>query len=417
MKILFYSLNFSPELTATGKYTGEMAAWFADRGHEVHVIAGLPHYPQWSLQPGYDSKKFVQETCDGIYIMRVPHFIPGKSNLGAGSRIRMELSFIFKSLKYWFGILAGKKKYDVLIVVCPPLFTSVYGVIYKLLRNVPWVIHVQDIQTDVAVSLGLIKNSLLKRCLFFVEKRILKNASLVSTISSSMFCRLAEKSGSDHNLVLTPNWADPDISVNSSDRDSFRHTAGLPLDKFLVMYSGNLGEKQGIEILIEVAARLQKNTNVQMVVVGDGVAKNGLVALAEASQLSNIVFLPVQPKAMLASMLHAADLHLVIQRHETSASVLPSKLSNIFASARPCVVTAGAGTELETIVTSNNAGLAVEPGNAEVLTAAINRLESDSDLAAQLAQNAWGYAKNSLDMNKILSQFEAKLAALHALND
>jgi len=125
MKVLIYSLIFSPELTATGKYTGELGAWLSKQGHEVCAIAGMPHYPQWSLFDDYVPARYMQEQKDGVNILRVPHFIPKKSKVSASNRIKMELSFIRQSFRYWSKILTSKSKYDVVILVCPPLFTSI----------------------------------------------------------------------------------------------------------------------------------------------------------------------------------------------------------------------------------------------------------------------------------------------------
>ena len=409
MRMLFYSLNYAPELTATGKYTGDMAAWFARRGHEVDAIAGMPHYPQWALLPDYAPARYLQEDQAGVRVMRVPHFIPERPNVSAASRIRMELSFIFKSLRYWSAVLVSARRYDCVVLVCPPLFTSFYAVVYRLVRGVPWVIHVQDIQTDVAVSLGLVKNRFLKRLLYFLERFVLRRASMISTISESMKIRLETKAGAGRDVLLTPNWSDPDVLNSASHQNTFRRENGIPEDKRIVMYSGNLGEKQGVEIIVEVAALLQNHTQICMVVVGDGVARDDMVAMADDIGLSNIMFLPVQRRVDLPSMLQAADLHLVIQKQATFASVLPSKLANIFAAGRPCIVTAGKGTDLEAMVSSNSLGLAVEPDNAAELTEAIIRLVDDNKNLAEMGKNARKYAIKQLDMDQILRRLEQRL--------
>jgi len=334
VKILIFSLNYAPELTATGKYTGEMAAWFAGRGHEVHAIVGLPHYPQWELQPGYSATEWKREKIGEVLVDRVPHYIPCKQNVTAGSRIRMDFSFIFKSARYWIRNLFARERYDVVIVICPPLFTSVFPMIYRLFRRVPWVIHLQDIQVDMAINLGLIKNRVLKRFLYWIEKRILNSAQMISTISHSMAGRLSTKTTANREIRLTPNWATKSIFENRGGGPAFRRDMGIPADKFVVMYSGNLGRKQGLEVIIDAAKALADNPDIYFVIAGDGVAKMDIMQRAKEKRLDNMLFLPVQGDALLADMLQAADVHLVVQKYGTADSVLPSKLTNIMASGK-----------------------------------------------------------------------------------
>ena len=232
---------------------------------------------------------------------------------------------------------------------------------------------------------------------------------MISTISESMKIRLETKTGAEESVLLTPNWSDPDVLNSDTDHNTFRRENGIPEDRCIVMYSGNLGEKQGVEILVEVSALLQNHPEIYMVIVGDGVAKDGMVAMAADMQLRNIIFLPVQPRRDLPAMLRAADLHLVIQKQETFASVLPSKLTNIFAAGRPCIVTAGEGTDLEIVVSSNALGLAVEPDNAAELSEAIIRLVADNASLAEMGKNAREYATKQLDMHRILGRLEQRL--------
>lgn len=412
MKVLIYSLNFSPELTATGKYTGDMAAWLVNRGHEVNAIVGMPHYPQWSLFDEYSPPRYRQESISGVDVYRVPHYIPEKSKVSTFARVRMELSFIRNSLKYWWRIMRTKKRYDVVVVVCPPLFTAFYPMLYKLFRGVPWVLHVQDVQIDVAVSLGMIKNRFIISVLRFLEMRVLKSATLVSTISTSMRNKLEEKSCISSDISLIENWADPNVLEKNCSIPSFRNTYEISQDMYVIMYSGNLGKKQGIEIIVDVADRLSSYKDIQIVLVGDGAAKEGIVAEVDNRMLTNISFFPVQSETMLPCMLVEADLHLVIQKNETTDSVLPSKLANIMASARPCIVTASEGSDLYDIVFSNKLGVVVEPDNLDEIVRAILSCYSDPHASNMTTKNAECYARQYLDMNVILHRFENMLESI-----
>lgn len=130
LRVLIVSLNFSPEETATGKYTGELAQWLASRGHDVDAIAGLPHYPEWRVQAGYAGKGLWKESLEGVTVFRTPHPVPASGSVSAKKRILMELGFSFASLYWWSRILFSRKRYDVVIAICPPLQTAVMPTLY-----------------------------------------------------------------------------------------------------------------------------------------------------------------------------------------------------------------------------------------------------------------------------------------------
>ena len=150
MNILIYGLNYAPEVTGTGKYTGEMATWFAERGHRVEVICGLPHYPQWELHPGYADGRARSEQIDGVRVQRAPHFVPPINALSAKGRIRLETSFTLSAGRYWLRRLFAWRRPDVVFAVMPPMQIGVWPLLYRWVRRVPWVLHVQDLQVDAA---------------------------------------------------------------------------------------------------------------------------------------------------------------------------------------------------------------------------------------------------------------------------
>ena len=126
MKLLIYGLNYAPELTGTGKYTGEMAAWLAAHGHEVEVICGLPHYPQWKLDAAYADGHSRVEQLDGVRVQRAAHFVPAADALGARARIRLETSFTLSAARYWLPKFFARSKPDAVIAVMPPLQIGVW---------------------------------------------------------------------------------------------------------------------------------------------------------------------------------------------------------------------------------------------------------------------------------------------------
>ncbi len=411
MKILIYGINFWPEPTGTGKYTGEMAVWLAKRGHTVTAIAAPPHYPEWKVSPGYVRKKIFAEQHAGVQIYRVPCFVPNPDELNALNRIRMETTFSMNALKVWSRILASRSRFDIVIAVSPPLQVSLYPLIYSRFRAVPWVLHVQDLQVDAAIRLGLLKGRF-ARILYGIESYFLSRATRVSTITEAMRRRIIKKGVPERNTWLFPNWSDISFVRPLSRENNFRRAVGVRDDEILVMYAGNMGEKQGLELVLYAAERLKGEESIKFALIGSGAARSRLERLAKELRLSNVMFLPVQPWERLPEMLAAADIHLVVQRREAADLVMPSKLANILAAGRPSVVTADPSTALYQVLAEYNAGLVTPPGDVEAFVHAIKRLSDDFELRKQMGQNARAYAERYLDKEKILSGFEQRLVGL-----
>ena len=411
MKFLFVSLNFSPELTATGKYTGEMASWMASKGHKVDVIAAPPHYPRWVVEENYQGLGFYRETLDGVTVLRTPCYIPSPEKVTSLRRILMELNFTLASLYWWIPIFFRRKEYDVVVAVCPPLQNGIFPYLYKLFRGVPYGIHVQDFQVDMAVELGMLKRGVLTRCLFAIERFLLKNADFPSSISPAMCKRATDKQANQDRLFLLPNWSNTDFVKPGPSSNSFRRNHGIPDDAFLVLYAGVMGVKQGLEIILDVAEQFQERPDVLFYLVGNGGSRSSLEHRVAEKELRNVRFLDVQPYEDLPDMLTAADVHLVVQKAGASDLVLPSKLTNIFSAGKPCIATATTDSTIASVITGYSLGLVVEPESPALLREAIWRLYEKPAMRDQFAKNARDYAEKYLDIDAILSGYMEHLSS------
>ncbi len=411
LRLLIYGINYTPEPTGTGKYTGEMAAWLAARGHHVDAVVGLPHYPFWEVNAAYRSKEFHAEIIDGVRVLRVPHFVPSPERTGAIERIRLESSFSMRALRYWLPFLLQSRHYDAVIAICPPMQVGVYPWLYHVFRGVPWVFHIQDLQVDVAVRLGLLDGRLGKM-LYAVENFLLRRATRVSTITEAMRRRIIAKGVPERHTWLFPNWSDITFIRPMPRNNAFRQELRVGEDQLLLMYAGNMGEKQGLELVLQAADHLRHHSRVSFVLVGAGVARQRLERMAEDMKLPNVTFLPVQPLERLPEMLAAADVHLVVQKSEAADLVMPSKLTNVLAAGRPVVATANPDTALHDVLTSYQAGIVTPSGDLRAFVDALRRLTESATLREQMGRNARLYAERYLDKERILREFEDKLLAL-----
>ena len=414
MRLLVHSVNAAPEPVGIGKYSGELAAYFASRGHEVDVMAAPPYYPAWEVEASYRGLRWRRERRDGATYLRVPVFIAKRGGVGARTRVVLESSFTALSLRWWLPILLAARRYDVVYSVCPPLQAALLPLLYGLVRRVPWVVHVQDFQVDAAFRLGILPDNVAGRSLYRLEERLLRRATRVTTITRSMAQRALDKGVSAGRLGVTPNWSDLSFVRPAPPDPGARARLGAGPQHTLMVYAGNMGEKQGLEAVLEVAERLRERSDLVFALVGDGASRERLEAAAKRRSLANVRFHDLVPLPELPALLSAADVHLVIQKAEAADLVMPSKLTNIMAAGRASVATAPSGTELAEVLTSTGAGIVVRPGDVGALAQAIIRLADDPGLRGALGAAARRYAEEHLDRDTVLGRLEAELLTLAA---
>jgi colanic acid biosynthesis glycosyl transferase WcaI len=405
MKILIYGVNYSPELTGIGKYTGGMAEWLAAHGHQVQVVTAPPYYPEWKVGAGYSGACYRHERLNGVDVWRCPLYVPGQV-LGL-KRILHLASFAVSSLPVMLRQMFWKP--DMIVVIEPPLFCApIAWLSAKISRAECW-LHIQDFEVDAAFDLGIIPYAWMKNFASATEHFLMHRFDVISTISNAMLDRLREK-GVD-GPVLFPNWADISrMQFDQAGRDLFRTNFEIGNTETLCLYSGNIGAKQGLEILLDVAGRLP---DVRFVICGGGASSKNLQLKAEEHDLNNITFFPLQPLDKLPSLLSAADIHLVIQKAGAADLVMPSKLTNILAIGGLALVTAEASSELGRLAEGEGACVCrCDPEDADALVCAILALSNDKVLSKQMMLNAKEYAESHIDMDQVLLAFEERLMGL-----
>lgn len=412
MRILIVGTNYAPEVTGTGRYTGEMGAWLVARGHDVTVITSPPHYPAWKVAPSHRGRWFHTEVVAGAKVHRTPTYVPAPDKANGLRRIAMESSFTVNSAVWWSRYLLARRLPDVIIAVCPPTQTIFWPWVMKALRGVPVLFHVQDLQLDAAAQLDMLGSRRLLSLLTSVERWALQSATHVSTISTKMRERIISKGIDGSRVSILPNWSSISPEHDPDRIREARRRLGARDDQLLAVYSGNLGRKQGLDVLIDAVALLRNRSDIHVVIVGEGAEEGRLRAKAQSLGLPDTLFRPLVPEAELPAVLAAADVHLVIQRAEAADLVMPSKLTNILAAGRPAIATAHTGTELGQVISGHEVGILAEPGDPAALAAAVERVASDRGLVTSMGANARALALDSLDKNGLLGRLEELLARL-----
>lgn len=417
LKILIYGINFAPELTGIGKYTGEMAVWLAARGHQVQVVTAPPYYPEWSVGAGYSAHTWRREQWQGVDVWRCPLWVPAKP--GGAKRLLHLASFALSSLPVMLRHIFWRP--DVVWVVEPALFCAPTACLVARLSGAKAWLHVQDFEVDAAFDLGLLKGERVKRMVLGAERWLLRRFNVVSTISERMLERLHSKGLPASRTVLAPNWVDISAIAPrpaSAGPSPMRATLGIAADAVVALYSGNMGAKQGLDLLADAAKLCQScdqngvssqvdkgHAAIVFVFCGNGAGRADLQA--RCAGLNNVHFLDLQPLEHLNDLLAMADIHLLPQRADAADLVMPSKLTGMLASGRPVLATAHKGTELASVV--NECGLVVPPENPALFAEAILSLANDPNLRSKLGGAARIYAEQHLHMDAVLSRFEKSL--------
>lgn len=408
MKILLYGINFAPELTGIGKYTGEMAEWLAHQGHSVEVVTAPPYYPEWRVHDDYISWRWVREVwgkAANIRVTRCPLWVPAK--VTGKTRLLHLASFALTSLPAL--ISAAFRKPDALILVVPSLATAPAALLVARLWDIPIWLHVQDFEVDAMLAMDMVGGGgRLRRWALAAESWLLRRFDRTSSISPNMVARLIEKGVSPERVVEFPNWVDLDAIYPLTGDNSLRAALGVQRNEICILYSGNMGEKQGIEVVVEAARLLVDRPEFRFVFCGTGSA---LQRLQQAAQgLKNVAWHPLQPLEKLNELLNAADIHVLPQRAEAADLVMPSKLTGMLASGRAVIGTAHAATGLGIVLAA--CGVNVEPGNAVALADAIAALADNPTARETIGRRGRQYAEEHLGCDAILSGVEVQLQAL-----
>ncbi|CAH2932532.1 MAG: Glycosyl transferase, group 1 [uncultured Paraburkholderia sp.] len=403
MKILIYGLNYAPELTGTGKYTAEMAALLASRGHEVRVVCAPPYYPDWRVSSGYAGWRYRREQRDGVAVWRAPLWVPSQPS-GLKRMIHLA-SFAATSLP----VLAWQTFWrpDAVLLIAPTLMCAPATLaLAHLARASAW-LHIQDYEVDAAFELGLLKGSRAARMARWIESQFLRRFDAVSSITRQMSARATAKGVALSKVVCLPNWVDVSAIYPLPRASEYCSELDLADGQKVVLYSGNMGAKQGIETLAEAAASLAYRPDLTFVFCG-GAAKESLARRCAA--LPNCIFLPLQPAERLNELLNLADIHVLPQRGDAADLVMPSKLTGMFASGRATIAMARRGTALHEAVHAR--GVVVPPDNVKALVGAITALANDPERRVALGRAARDYAETALSPDSTISTFEERVGML-----
>lgn len=406
MRILILAQCYAPENVSAAVLITELAVDLAKRGHQVSVVTGAPSYPYGRVFEGYRNRILAQETLDGVRVIRTWSYISPSTKT-----LPRLLHYGTYCLTAFYGGLFNRRP-DVILSYSPPLPLGLSAWLLSRLWRVPWVLQIEDLYPDAAIAAGVMTDPRLIRFFRAIERFQYHRAQRISVISENFRQNLLGKDVPNAKIAVIPIWADPNEVRPMQKENRFRQKCGLN-EKFVVMYAGNIGLTSCLEDVLDAAVLLRDNDDIQFVIVGEGVKKEALVAETESQHLTNIQFLPYQPRENFPEMLAASDLSLVTLNAGAALSSLPSKIFNVMASARPVLAVTPPGSEVMQIVEAAGCGWNVPPSAPDKLAEAILGLKAQESRLIQMGQNGRSCLEKKYARAHCVDAYEKLFDSLH----
>ncbi len=402
MKILLISPFFPPEVGSASHLYFELGQEFRRRGHEVMVITGLPRYHVTHRGGNHRQRLVVRERYEGLQVWRVFNLdIPWNVPLLRGLD-----QFVFALSAGLAGILLPG--FDAALVYSPPLPLALAALGLCRLRRRPLVVNVQDLFPQSAVDLGVLKNPFLIRAFRSMERFLYRFADRVVVHSEGNRKHVRRNGAAPGKVTVVPNWIDPEVVKPGRPDNWVRAELGLN-GRFVASFAGVMGYSQDLATVLECARLLSGHPEIAFLLVGDGVEKPRLMAMAQEHGLKNVHFLPMQPKERYPDILAASDVCLATLRKEVKTPVVPSKILSIMAAGRPVLASLPLEGAAPQLIAQAGCGVVIPPQEPDTMARTILELYHDAEGRRRMGQRGRQYAEQHLSVAVVAGQFEGIL--------
>lgn len=387
MRILAVLPHFDPDVAPTGVIASRLVAELGALGHHIDVVTSLPWYEHHEVLPQWRGKVLRRERTAWGQVTRVHPFPTGDKR----SIPKRAVGFAaFCALDA--GVAAVGGRVDVAFAMTPPLPMAATGWFAALARRAPLVLNVQDVFPDVAVELGLLRGRRVISAASALERWSYARCAAVTVLSADMRANLAAKMRRPQRLRVIPNFVDVDVVQPGPLENSYRAEYGLA-GKTVVMYAGNVGMSQSLDLLVHAARSTRDRDDIVYVINGGGSTLPDLEA--QAAGLPNVRIVAMQPVERVPELLAAADVHVVPLKAGLSRSSVPSKTYSIMAAGRPIIASVDEGSEVQRVVEAAGAGISVAPDDASAFTAAVLTLADDAGMREKMGAAARAYVERT----------------------
>lgn len=410
-KIVFVINYFYPDYASTGQLLTELCLHL-QKDFEITVIAAQPGGYSGEAAGG-KGPRFAKDRLEDIEIVRIR--LPAVNKLNKRSRLRYIATYFF------YAVAAVLKQRDVDFIYTisqPPILGGLIGTIGKLLKRSKHIYNIQDFNPEQALAVGFVRNPRLLKIARWVDTLNCKLADHIITVGQDMqetlLKRFAGRQVTDNTVIN--NWTNEEEIVPLGKEHprvrEFLAKHGLE-DKFIVMYSGNLGLYYDLENLIRQTAVFRDRKDLAFVFIGEGAVKAKMQRFVAEEELTGVHFLPYQPKEELVYSLNAADVHLVVNQKGIKGVSVPSKIYGVMAAGKPVLGVLESGSEAHRLIRESGCGLLVEPhAYAEVARSIQALYEQDREALADCGLRGRLYLEQHLRRELSLNRYRELLLSL-----
>ncbi|MBS1650375.1 MAG: glycosyltransferase family 4 protein [Bacteroidetes bacterium] len=395
MKLLILSQYFPPEVGAPQNRLFELAVKLNELGVDVSVLTAMPNYPQMEIYEGYKNKKYLFEKISNIKVHRTKIFV--SKNKSIISRLRNYFSFVVSSA------FIGKKlneNFDFLLCESPPLFLGYSAMYLAKKRKAKLIFNVSDLWPESAEKLGVVKNKLLLKLAYNLEKKLYHKSILV-TGQTQGICKSIEQRFPNIKTYWLPNGVDLDYyNPNEINKGNWREKNNFSETDFIFLYAGIIGIAQGLEIILNAAKLLSNSKNIKFVLLGSGPEKERLINISKSDKISNVFFLDAVSKQQMPGILKSIDAAIIpLRKLDLFLGAIPSKIFETLSMQVPVILGVD-GEARDLFINQGKCGLFFEPENVGELAKAINKLIESPQLKIELGKRGREFV--NINFNRII---------------
>lgn len=406
MKILLITQLFPPEMGAQSNRMYPIVRHFVRAGHQVTVATGMPNYPDGVVFPEYRGKRWLREEIDGFVVQRTAYYTVPRNK----SKVSQLLSYM-SFLRAVLSSCLRSGPADVVFVTSPPIFPVLPALVVAKKWSARLVFDIRDLWPDELVAVGAATDkSPIVQAIRAIERLAYRRADLITCTTPAFSRTVASRGASPDKIILAPNGADLDVFYPRTTKHPVVEELSLG-DRFVVMYSGLLGMKHGLEALIDAADQLRAHTDIVFVIVGNGIRRAALAEDIQRRSLSNVILAGERKLTDLPHLLSRSDVCVTTLLPDAYLDkIIPAKIFEYMACERPVV--AAVSGEASRILSESGAGIVVEPGNGKALSAAILELYADAPRRQQMGKLGRRFVEKHYSRNRIAERIEENLRGL-----